>query len=110
MGRTDPPPAAPLPETWRLSMLVVLPVLVLFIGAFQVFSRQDTWDRTYDLPLNGVLLFLLSGIWVATLQRWKQQTTLALTLLLSCAAFLTVKLALLAAVVHEPAVLVAELI
>ena len=110
MRRTAPSPAAPLPETWRLSMLVVLPVLVLFIGALQVFSRQDAWDRTYDLPLNLMLLTMLSGIWLATARRWATQTTLALTLLLSCAAFLTVKLALLAAVVHEPAVLVPELI
>ncbi|MCD0161344.1 bifunctional diguanylate cyclase/phosphodiesterase [Deinococcus sp. 6YEL10] len=110
MRRTDPSPAAPLPETWRLSMLVILPVLVLFVGTLQVFSRHDLWDRTYDLPLNLMLLTLLSGIWLATARRWATQTTLALTLLLSCAAFLTVKLALLAAVVHEPAVLVPELI
>ncbi|GAA0523121.1 putative bifunctional diguanylate cyclase/phosphodiesterase [Deinococcus depolymerans] len=110
MRRTDLSPVAPLPEAWRQSMLLVLPALVLFTGLLQVFSRHDAWDRTYDLPLNLILLALLTGIWLGTARRWTSQTTLALALLLSCAAFLTVKLALLAWVVHDPAVLVCELL
>lgn len=88
--------------TWRRILLTGLPLILVSCLASLLLSTNDAWDRGIDLWLNSSVLVLILGVWLGTLLRRLDVSTVARSLVYFPGLMMCAKLVLMGLYLPDP--------